>query len=57
MEINGTDYTFASHSGSPLKYGHTTDCNGGASKNPCPRFGNATIDTGGTGLIFDPSVR
>ncbi|XP_078312928.1 A disintegrin and metalloproteinase with thrombospondin motifs 9-like [Crassostrea virginica] len=55
MKINGTDYTFTSHFGSPLQYGHTTDCNGGASKNPCPRFGNATIDTGGTGLIFDPT--
>ena len=57
MEINGKDYTFASPSGSPLEYGYTTDCNGAADRNPCPRFGNATIDTGGTGLIFDPTVR
>ena len=57
MKINGTDYTFASHSGSPLKYGHTKDCNGEAFRNPCPCFGNATIDTGGTGLIFNPTVR
>ena len=57
MEINETDYTFASPSESHLKYGHTTDCNGEAFRNPCPRFGNATIDTGGTGLIFDPTVR
>ncbi|XP_078312511.1 A disintegrin and metalloproteinase with thrombospondin motifs 9-like [Crassostrea virginica] len=55
MEIDGTDYTFASPSGSYLKYGHITDCNGAADRNPCPRFGNATIDTGGTGLIFDPT--
>ena len=57
MKINGTDYTFASPSGSYLKYGHITDCNGAADRNPCPRFGNATIDTGETGLIFDPTVR
>ena len=57
MEINGTDYTFASNSGSPLKYGHITDCNGKYHLRPCPRFGNATINTGGTGLIFDPTVR
>lgn len=58
MEIDGSDYTFASLTGSPtLPYGFTYDCNGAASKNPCPHFGSATINTRGTGLILDPTVR
>ena len=58
MEIDGSDYTFALLTGSPtLSYGFTYDCNGVASKNPCPHFGSATINTRGTGLILDPTVR
>lgn len=58
MVVNGTDYTFTSVTGSPtMKYGESQDCNGISSRDPCPHFGNATIDTRGTGLIVDPSVR
>lgn len=58
MVVNGTDYTFTSVTGSPtIKYGESTDCNGQYYLNPCPHFGHAVIDTRGTGLIVDPSVR
>lgn len=57
MEVEGTDYTFTSLSGSPtIKYGETSDCNGEHFRDPCPHFGHATIDTRGTGLIVDPTV-
>lgn len=57
MVVNGTDYTFTSVTGSPtMKYGESHDCNGISSRDPCPHFGNATIDTRGTGLIVDPST-
>lgn len=57
MEVNGTDYTFTNISGSPtICYGEATDCNGESFLNPCLHFGNATIDTRGTGLIIHPTV-
>lgn len=57
MEVNGTDYTFTNISGSPtISYGEATDCNGQKIWNPCPHFGNATIDTRGTGLIIHPTI-
>ncbi|XP_011419543.3 A disintegrin and metalloproteinase with thrombospondin motifs 20 [Magallana gigas] len=57
MEVEGTDYTFTSVTGSPtIKYGEAADCNGEYFRDPCPHFGHAIIDTRGTGLIVDPTV-
>eukprot|EP00105_Crassostrea_gigas_P005819 XP_011419543.1 PREDICTED: A disintegrin and metalloproteinase with thrombospondin motifs 20-like [Crassostrea gigas] len=57
MEVEGTDYTFTSMTGSPtIKYGEAADCNGEYFRDPCPHFGHAIIDTRGTGLIVDPTV-
>ncbi|XP_052679861.1 uncharacterized protein LOC128160565 [Crassostrea angulata] len=58
MVVNGTDYTFTSLTGSkPIQYGYARDCNGEHFRNPCPHFGTATIDTRGTGLIVDPTIK
>ena len=58
MEVIGSDYAFASVSGSPtIQYGEATDCNGPSSRDPCPHFGHATIDIRETGLVLDMTVR
>ncbi|XP_052678216.1 uncharacterized protein LOC128159195 [Crassostrea angulata] len=58
MTVNGTDYTFTSLTGSvPMQYGYAHDCNGEHTRDPCPHFGTATIDTRGTGLIVDPTIQ
>jgi hypothetical protein len=59
MTIKGSDYTFAQRTGNiNLEFGEAYDCNGMVHLNPhCPHFGNAIINTRGTGIILDPNVR
>ncbi|XP_062601054.1 A disintegrin and metalloproteinase with thrombospondin motifs 9-like [Saccostrea cucullata] len=58
MEIYCNDYTFTSVTGSPtIEYGQSTDCNGESFRNPCPRFSEAVINSMGTGLIVDPTIK
>jgi hypothetical protein len=59
MSINRSDYTFAepATADSILTFGAAYDCNGGTLSSNCPRFGNAKINTLGTGLILDRNVR
>lgn len=57
MDVNRTDYTFTSTTGSiNTKFGKAIDCNGPQYVDTCPHFGKAIIDTRGTGLIIDPTV-
>jgi hypothetical protein len=58
MTVIGTDYTFATRTGDfQLPFGRTADCGGEKFRSNCPYFGNAVINTQGTGLILDPNVR
>jgi hypothetical protein len=58
MTINGSDYTFATRMGNvDLEFGEAHDCNGNAANPHCPHFGNAVINTLGTGLVLDKNVR
>lgn len=58
MTVNGSDYTFAVRTGDfNIVFGEATDCNGGSLQSNCPRFGNAVINTLGSGMILDRNVR
>ncbi|XP_048755486.2 A disintegrin and metalloproteinase with thrombospondin motifs 9-like [Ostrea edulis] len=57
MTINGADYTFAVRTGKfKLEFGQAMDCNGASSFSSCPHFGDAMINTLGTGIILDGST-
>ncbi|XP_062616842.1 A disintegrin and metalloproteinase with thrombospondin motifs 9-like [Saccostrea cucullata] len=57
MEVKGTDYSFATKTGSPTSpYGEIHDCNGEDFRSPCPYFSSAIINTRETGLVVSPSV-
>lgn len=58
MDVNGTDYTFALLTGLvTVPFGHSRDCNGERHMQSCPHYGSATINTRGTGLRIDLTVR
>lgn len=58
MTVIGTDYTFAVLTGDfDLPFGTTADCGGESFRSNCPFFGNAVIDTRGTGMVLDKHVR
>lgn len=58
MTVIGTDYTFASLTGDfNLPFGTTADCAGESFRSNCPYFGNAVINSRGTGMILDQNVR
>ncbi|XP_048755582.2 A disintegrin and metalloproteinase with thrombospondin motifs 9-like [Ostrea edulis] len=58
MTVIGSDYTFAVRTGNfKLEFGEAQDCNGYSSMSGCHRFGNAVINTLGTGLILDRNAK
>ncbi|XP_056007344.1 A disintegrin and metalloproteinase with thrombospondin motifs 9-like isoform X2 [Ostrea edulis] len=57
MTVIGTDYTFAVLTGDfDLPFGTTADCGGESFRSNCPFFGNAVIDTRGTGMVLDKHI-
>ncbi|XP_056007341.1 A disintegrin and metalloproteinase with thrombospondin motifs 9-like isoform X1 [Ostrea edulis] len=57
MTVIGTDYTFASLTGDfNLPFGTTADCAGESFRSNCPYFGNAVINSRGTGMILDQNI-
>ena len=61
MEVDRTEITFASTTfGTSVDYGKASDCytiHYGGVKRSCGPKGTFNIDTTGTGLIVDPTVR
>ncbi|XP_041355348.1 uncharacterized protein LOC121372976 [Gigantopelta aegis] len=59
MDVDRTDYTFATTTGKPVPYGEASDCYSihyGGNKSSCGMKGDFTIDTTGMDFVIDPTL-